>query len=398
MSPRIRTTLVLVAGIALFAVFAERIAALLVPRDFLEYWAAGRVNAGGSNPYSPDELLRAQRVADPSRDGAVMMWNPPWSLALYMPFGMLPPRWAMLAWIGLQLAAVIASCTMLWRTFGGSKERSWIAIALGLTFAPVVWMVLWGQNTGLVLLGLAGFAYFRRIDRPALAGAFAALTALKPHLLAVFGLLLVVDGVTRRGRIVLLSGGGLLLAGTAAALVANPEVLSQFRQALHDPGSGAEPLDRWVLPVASFWIRIAFDIGFWVQFVPCILAGVCYCAYRLHRGLNWNWIEELPRLVWVSVFATPYGGWIFDLTVLLVPLIALASRLTRASILFSFVVAHLTITAITLAISFSLPGLMWVAPAYLAIWLVARASQSADVPAALPVPVGPEPGSDSVVA
>jgi hypothetical protein len=285
-----------------------------------------------------------------------------------MPLGALSPQPATLLWIGLQLAAVVASCFLLWRIYRGPDGLKWLAPLLGLTFAPVVWMVLWGQNTGFVLLGLAGFLYFRQVDRPALAGACASLTALKPHLLAPFGLLLVLDAVTRRGRIALLSGGAAIALGLGLALLANPDVLSEYRQAVRDPGQEAEALDAWVLPVASYWLRIELGLGFWVQFVPCLLVCLGLAVHRLTRGSDWNWRDQLPTVIWFSVLATPYGGWIFDLTVLLVPLIALAARLVPRALIILFL-GHLTITSITLAFTFTLPGFWWVPFSVLGLWL-----------------------------
>src|SRR5205823_5544679 len=80
--------------------------AFSIPKDFLEYWASGRLSLRGENPYDPATLLAEQRTADPDRPEAVMMWNPPPALALYAPLGWLSPRWAALLWIGAQLLAV----------------------------------------------------------------------------------------------------------------------------------------------------------------------------------------------------------------------------------------------------------------------------------------------------
>ena len=164
MTPHARSAVVAVvgAGVIYFAADAVvRSPAFLNPRDFLEYWSAGAVVARGGNPYDPVALLAAQRQVDPDRTEAVMMWNPPWALALYVPVGLLPPRWATLVWVGLQLAAVMRACDLLWGAYGGDPRRRWVPQLLGLTSAPVAWMVLYGQNTGFLLLGLAGFLHHR---------------------------------------------------------------------------------------------------------------------------------------------------------------------------------------------------------------------------------------------
>jgi len=378
MSPRLRSALVALVGLVALAAAADRVATgpeVLKPRDFLEYWSAGAVAARGGNPYDPAELLAWQQVAEPGRDAAVMMWNPPWALAVYLPLGLLPPRWALLLWVAGQLAAVAGSCVLLWRVYGGPPRLWWVAAAGGLTFAPVVWAVHFGQNTGLLLLGLAGFVHSRKAGRPALAGACAALTALKPHLLAVFGVLLVVDAVSARGRVALAAGAAVLAAALGAVLLANPHVIDQYRHAVRDPGPDAVALDQWVLPIASYWLRVAVGGGFWVQFVPCAAACAAFVLYRIRCGPRWDWAAELPRVVWVSVLATPYGGWVFDLTVLLVPLVAAAARVgrdRRLALGIGLAAGHLAVTAGSLAWPFSALGFFWVAPAALLLVLAAR--------------------------
>ncbi|MBY0458254.1 MAG: hypothetical protein K2V38_13015, partial [Gemmataceae bacterium] len=136
MPSRLRELLVLVFGGAA-VMFAADVAlrgpGAPVPRDFLEYWSAGRVNLRGGNPYHPDELLREQRHADPARADAVMMWNPPPALALYMPLGAVEPRRSTLLWLGLQVAAVLVACGLLWRRY--APAGAWVGLVVGASFA-----------------------------------------------------------------------------------------------------------------------------------------------------------------------------------------------------------------------------------------------------------------------
>jgi hypothetical protein len=378
MPARLRSALVVVVGLLVAAAVADRVVnspAFLNPRDFLEYWSAGAVVARGGNPYDPAELLAAQRLAEPDRDAAVMMWNPPWALAVYAPVGLLPVRWATLVWVCLQLAAVMLACDLLWAVYRGPARLRWVPQLLGLSFAPVVWTVLYGQNAGLLLLGIAGFVHFRTTGKPGRAGVCAALTALKPHLLAVFGVLLVLDALARAGRVALAAGAGILAAALGVVLLLNPDVVGQFvRTTLHPP-PGAVPLTEWVLPVASYWLRylVAPD-RFWVQFVPCAVACAGFAAWRLRQGDRWSWPAALPWVVWATVLATPYGGWVFDLAVLLVPVVAVAARLAadgRYLGLAAFAVGQIGVTAGSLVWAGSLPGFFWVAPAVLGLCLAA---------------------------
>ena len=378
MPARLRSGLVAAVGLIVAAVAADRVVnspAFLNPRDFLEFWSAGAVVARGGNPYDPVELLGYQRLAEPDRDAAVMMWNPPWSLAVYVPVGLLPVRWATLVWVGLQLAAVMIACDLLWGVYRGPARLRWVPQFLGLSFAPVVWTVLYGQNAGLLLLGLAGFVHFRATGTPGRAGVCAALTALKPHLLAVFGMLLVLDAISRSGRVALAAGVATLAVALGGVLLLNPDVIGQFvRTTLHPP-PGAVPLTEWVLPVAAYWLRVLVAPDrFWVQFVPCAAVCVCFAAWRLKAGVGWNWPAALPWVVGASVLTTPYGGWVFDLAVLLVPVVAVAARLAgdaRYITLSLFALGQLAITAASLTWAGSLPGFFWVAPAVLILCLAA---------------------------
>src|SRR5688572_28236490 len=156
MSPRVRSVLVLLVGGAALVFAADalvRSPRFPVPRDFPEYWSAGRVNLRGGNPYHPDELLAEQKLVDPTRTHAVMMWNPPPALAVYTPLGALPARWATLLWVGLQLASVFVACDLLWRTY--CPTHRWFAAVVAISFAGTWWLVAYGQNTSLLLLGLA---------------------------------------------------------------------------------------------------------------------------------------------------------------------------------------------------------------------------------------------------
>src|SRR3954454_23894615 len=75
------------------------------PDDFVEYWAAARLTLDGQNPYDPNLLLPLQQAAGRDTGEAVMMWTPPWSLAVVLPLGLLSAREAQLLWLLVNLAA-----------------------------------------------------------------------------------------------------------------------------------------------------------------------------------------------------------------------------------------------------------------------------------------------------
>ncbi len=372
----------LLAGVAggLF-VWLLRHPDVLPPKDFVEYWAAARVALDGGDPYDGAQLLPLQRRAgnEPDREHAVMMWNPPWTLPVYLPLAALDPRPAQLLWLGLQAGCVVAACLMLWSVYGGPREHVGVVPLVAVTFYGTLMTVKYGQNTGLILLGLAGFVYSAGRDRPALAGAFAALTALKPHLLAAFGVLLVLDAARPRGRVTLAVGAAAVGAGLLVALAVNPHALDEYLAALRRPPTPESvPLSAWRLPQAAYYLRATVaPEAFWVQFVPCGLACVGFAVYFWRTRRAWDWPRELPGVVWASVLTAPYGGWVFDLVVLLVPVTRAAAGLANAgrpTTIRLFAVAHVALTAATFTFDADLGAYYWVAPATLLLCLAARAA------------------------
>jgi hypothetical protein len=372
MTPVVRSTLVLLLGGAALAFATDRVVqspAFRVPRDYFEYWSAGRLSLRGENPYDPHLMLVEQQRLDPAITDALMMWNPPPALALYAPFGCIPPRTGALIWIGLQLFSIMVACDWLWRIYAPEQPR-WVAQLVALSFVGTWWVVAYGQNTGFLLLGLAGFLHYTRKERPIAAGAFAALTALKPHLLAGFGVLLLADALTRRGRIALGAGIAVIAVGLGLALAMNSAVIAQFVAAVRDPGPGAVPLRNWSLPLPSYWLRMRFAPDqFWVQFVPSAIACASLLVWRFREGTSWNWPRALPVVVTISVLVAPYGGWIFDLPILLVPAVWCAARLSPLGLAF-FLSGQVTITTISFATPGALHDYWWVTPAVLTLCLL----------------------------
>jgi hypothetical protein len=163
-----------------------------------------------------------------------------------------------------------------------------------------------------------------------------------------------------------------LAASFAIAFAVNPEVFHQYRAAFRNPGAQTVPLDAFVLPVASYWLRMTIaPYQFWVQFVPCVIACLGYAVYRFQQGRCWDWNRELPRIMWVSVIFTPYGGWVFDLTVLLVPVIQASvwvAKARRRDVAAALGFGHLAITAVTLLWTYTLTEFFWVVPAALVLY------------------------------
>jgi hypothetical protein len=302
------------------------------PYDFAAFWAAGKLNAEGSNPYDGTNVREVQRAVG-LKDTAIMMWNPPWTLTLVMPFGVLPFRTAYGIWVIANLALMIASAELIWRGFGGRPGQRWIAYLLTLTFVPSIFLIDSGQITAFVLFGLAGFLAAAKADRPFLAGVAGALTAIKPHLLLIFALWLVFDAFRSRfGRRVVLGG---VLTGAAACIVptlVNPEVWTQYAAAATGSSSADHySFTHWCPPLVGWWLRAALPgQPFWVQWLPIAVAAAAFVVcYRPGFQSQRRRVADLPWIVAVSLLAAPYGVWQHDLVLLLLPLLAVAVKLAE---------------------------------------------------------------------
>ena len=334
--PTVRRWAILAALVALLAavpLIASGLPAVQVPIpiDYYQYWAAGWLVARGENPYDPARLWEVEAAGGMVHPFPIMTWHPPWALALTLPFGLLPPGVGCVLWVALQAAAVLAAAALLWHGCGGAPDRRWVAWALTLGFTPTLALLATAQVTGFCLLGVAGFLAAMRADRPVLAGAALALTAIKPHLLALLGLAVILqslrDGKTRRAA---LTGAGVLVAANLVVAAFNPLLPAQYLRTLTNQ-SGTNPyrVEDVPSPTLGWHLRdLAAPESFAVSLMPlAALAAATVALWWAHRR-RWDWPAAAPWLVLGSMMAPTYGAWLYDLPLLLVPVVAVAARLS----------------------------------------------------------------------
>ena len=353
------------ALVALGAVFVRAGGFAALPmHDFVEYWAAGRLLLQGSNPYDPDLVHELERQAGRSDEG-ILMWNPPWALPLVLPLGMLPVRTAHLVWLLVNLGVVAFCADRLWRLYEATPSRRWVALLLAATFLPTYFAIIAGQISPLLLLGAVLFLSFVRRGNDLCAGAACALLGVKPHLVYLFWLAVLLWSIReRRWRV--LAGG--VLAGvalTAVSLAFDPHVLSEYWHTLSN-----RPPQQYRSPTLGMLVRLALgdEASFRWQFLP-LLPGVAWFGYYFwHRRGGWDWAEQFPRLLLVSMLTTPYGGWPFDLVLLLVPVVQVAVARPRLG----SVIAHAGINGLALLMllrGVEYLGFVWMTPALLVAYL-----------------------------
>ena len=287
-------------------------AKLLRADDFVAYWAAGRLNLAGKNPYSADQLKTLQDPLDWDEQAPLMMWNPPWTLSLLMPFSLLQYRVARALWLILTLVLVLTCADLSWILYGGPRSLRWIAWVLGVSFMPTLLTLRVGQVGAIVLLGTVGFLCSVKHENWARAGVFVFLTAIKPHVVYLFWLALLL-WVIREKRWHLLLGFGLTgLVASAIALIFNSQVVAQYIPTIIT----GSPLP-YATPTIGSILRLLFGIErHWLQFVPS-LVGIVWLAFYWHRHRDsWQWLHAMPLLLLVSLVTT-FFGWQMDQIALL---------------------------------------------------------------------------------
>ncbi len=386
-----RKVLTIFAGIVAFAAGGLLVNKLLhdpsiwPPDDYVEYWAAGRLNLEGNNPYSKVTLLPLQQAAGrelATVDDAVMMWNPPWTLSFVMPLGALPARAGQLVWLLIHLGAMAASALLLWNTYAGPKNRAMLAIGLCLVFVPTLFALNTGQISLFLLLGLAGYAWCLKHGYPFLAGLCCVLIAIKPHLLYLLWLAIAMDAILQKRWKVIAGGLCGAVITIAIPMAFNPQVWHHYFEAYR-----VHPPAEHISLTLGIPLRLLFGLEkFWLQFLPMLPVLPWFVWYRWTRRATWNSVEELPLLTVLSFLTTPYGAWHFDLVVLLLPILQVASKLVnspRANLGLS-VYAVINLGMVALAIS-GWPSFVfaWVAPAIgLAWWILPK--QTAQAPVLVP--------------
>lgn len=370
-SPFYQITLLLLFGFVMLFIVPRVSQRFLEPEilyydDFVEYWAAGRLNLAGGNPYQPDQMSALQAETGRLEGIPLMMWNPPWTLALAMLFAMPDYPIARFLWLLMNLAIITLVSDRTWLLYGGSLNRRWLALAFALTFGPTLHVLKLGQITPFLLLGLAGLLHFSERGRWFWVGCSAALWLIKPHLLYLVLVLLFVWSCKDR-RFSVFAGLLLtLLCASGLACLANPKVFGQYVNA-----AMRYPPMEWITPTLGGLLRhsVGPQHG-WLQFLPP-LVGVVWAVFdwRRHRG-TWRWRERLPLVVLVSESTAAYG-WSFDHVVSLIALVPALVVLIESkgqSRAWFCLVIYLVINGVVLFGDYDQIWYWWLAPSLLVIY------------------------------
>ncbi len=345
--------------------------------DFVRFWASARLNLQHMNPYDAQLTEQQQMIAGdvaPGSSSDSIMLNPPWAISLILPFGLLDYPTSRMAWLIVSTILILVSAILLWRVYQGEEKLRWLALVAVFAFGPTISLLEKGQISGIMLLGLVGFLYFatrRRNDW--LAGVSLALVSIKPQMMFLFWLAVLLWVIQQRRWLVVLSTALTIGALSLVAMLFNPHLLTQYISMLR-----TYQLSNWAVPTLGTYLRY-FIFGldqFWVQFVPVLLGAIWLVCYWYQHRKTWNWADELPIILFISMIISPYS-WTYDLVVLIPAVILAVIWITRdwkhpATIL--FIISYLGIGILDTLLHTRLDEFwfIWVAPAIFAWYLLVK--------------------------
>jgi Glycosyltransferase family 87 len=357
-------------------------------RDYVVYWATGQQLAHHANPYDPDQMGQLEHEAGLTSPGSYYMRNPPWALPLAYPLGFIPERLGALPWSLLMLGLLAISVRMFCRTVGAPKGE--IAM-LGFCFPPALITVVAGQTSIFVLLGLVLFLALRD-RRPYLAGSALWLCSLKPHLLLLFGLVLLAWMIRNRNYKIIVGFAVTLAVSCLLTEWIDPAAWRQYLQWSQHSGIQTE-----FIPCLAVLLRQSISPArSWLAFAPAILGCLWAVGFYWRRRDRWDWLGDGGVLVLTSLLLAPYC-FIYDQTLALPALLHSAYQTTSRRVLGALGLLYILIQVMELAAIGNHSALyLWPAFAW-PVWnLIARRhsqSRAASGPEELVMSSG-LPGSD----
>lgn len=320
--------------------------------DTVNYWAVGKLMLSGGNPYSQAEVLKFQQAVgklDISPPNALSMFlYPPWTIPVVLPLGLFDYPMTRVLWLLFTTLIIIICAKLIWNLYHGTNKRQIALYLITFSFVPTYNLLVSGHITALILLGLIGFLYFTHNDQNDpwnlfFAGVSASIALLKPQILYLFLFALLLWII--RNRFWLVFGGGAvsIFILTLISVLINPQVINQYWETFSN-----YPVGTWATPTIGFLLRFIFGLEIeWLQILP-VGFGIVWLLIQWYQNYKtWDWLEQIPILLFVCVITSPYI-WTYDMVILLIPIIALIAKISRfrfgwqsGAIILSFIILNI---------------------------------------------------------
>ena len=283
---------ILVVGLVAAAIWGP----IPIPRtiglgDFRAYWSAAFLLAHSENFTDADNLFEVERTETGwQRDFVVSTWNPPWLLALLLPYTLVSFTRAIWLWLLTNFLLIFVGSVLVWRTAAQteySKKLSVFAPVIGLFFLPTLAALHMGQVNTLVFFGLALYLFFDEQKRPFSAGMGLALTLIKPHLVYITVPLLLLNALRKREWSLFWGMAAALGGLSLIVFVLRPSFLSDYMTTV-----SSTPLLAWQTPTVGGYL--AATLGWeWAK-----LMGVVILPAAI--GLWWRQRDRIDTLTLVA--------------------------------------------------------------------------------------------------
>lgn len=269
--------------------------------DFYNYWKAGQTSGGG-----------------------YFLLTPPWALPIFTFFGVIPYPISRVLWLLISITLIIGSVNLQWTMYDGKPNLRWATWLLALTFGPTISVLEKGQIGSWILFSICLFGILiRDPKKDLLSGAVLLFAAIKPQLVFLFWPILLLWTILERRWKVLVGFGASLIGFSILALTLRPGLINEYYSVLFVQTEAAD----WATPTLGGYLRLIFGIHlFWLQFVPSVIGAGWVLWYWTRRHKNWNWDEQLPLLMMVSILTSAYA-WTYDQVILIPAIIAVISML-----------------------------------------------------------------------
>ncbi|MGH9467660.1 MAG: glycosyltransferase family 87 protein [Terriglobales bacterium] len=276
--------------------------------DMEAYWTAGRLLLTHQNPYDVSRVAAMESLPRSRAWRALLPRNPPWTLPLFLPLGMLGYANAYWLWDVASLAGVLGALALLANIYGPYRP-AWAAF-LPLFFVPTLLFLTVAQTGWLVLLG---FALFLRCERgsPLAAGAGLFLATMKFNICFLFWPVFLIWAVERRQWRQLAGMGALVVGALGFVLIRDPAVVGQYLGSLYDTHLATQQFSS----LAGLCRRLAGSP--WPDFAFPALGVIWVVFYYVRARETWDWRERLPWVLLVSLALTPYEFFLDELLAVL---------------------------------------------------------------------------------
>ncbi|MBI1188415.1 MAG: DUF2029 domain-containing protein [Alphaproteobacteria bacterium] len=327
---RLRTLALLTAGITVAAMALQLMGSngLVLANgqpvfgDFLAFWSAGRLALEGHPDlvYSEPAIQIAHREALPALGDIVFPWrHPPPFLLLAAPLALIPfPISAILFLAGTGWVFLYAA-----RRFSPAHGDMIIAAA-----APAALLHIGSVQTGLLTAGLAALAFVWLDRRPLASGVLIGLMVIKPHLAALWPILLALQG---RWRTIAAAAATALSILAMAGLVFGFDLYAAFVAALP---SAMEAVEKAQIERDTLTSLYANLLG--LSAPPALAAALHWSSALAAVGVAAAvWLKRDPSLsaaafACATVLLSPYL-FFYDETMLLIAVAALYPMTTSTS-------------------------------------------------------------------